>query len=564
MWALLSASVALSSLVMVGNANPLLVCLGLVVALLLYMHWGMIRALWYYRHVPGPLPLPLFGNALTFVRNPNIHLVYRDWQLKYGNCFKWFMGNGCVVVFLDVDACREVGLRKFSVFTNRDTAPPTARKFLPPTIQMTQQYGLLRAKDKYWKGMRSTANSIFHNVETLASFCPLMKETASELVERLAEVKEGEAIDIWRAFGDMTLDVIGSTVFGVRFNSVRSKGADAVKAARIVFANASVFGPTNPYLFLAMMAPSFMTPVLQVLARKFPTKRMQEQRWAVDFLGNVSAEMYELAQKENNNNKNNNDEDSKIETSSEADSSPAGMPSSYDFTGNSFLKLFINSHSRETGESLKKVEVVSQAFTFLLAGYETTANTLAQTVYLLCKHKDKERALINEIDRLEQQKEEDETSSELLKSHVYVEACVKEALRLVGPAPLVTRQAADQTVIGGKRIAKGTGVHLGIHSLHMNPQHFPSPSTFMPERFIPGSDVYELQNHKAFMPFGLGPRMCVASSFAMAEAKLALITLYRKYSFEHNPKHEYKNALSITLSPVNGIEVLVHKRKSNS
>merc|ERR1712072_193359 len=350
----------------------------------------------------------------------------------------------------------------------------------------------------------------------------------------------GEAIDIWRAFGDMTLDVIGSTVFG----------------------DSGPFG-SNPYMVIAGVAPASMTPVLQVLARKFPTKGMRENQWAVGFLNGVSDEMYELAQKENNNNKNKNDEDSKIETSSEADSSPAGMLS-YDFTGNSFLKLFINGHSRVTGESLKKVEVVSQAFIFLLAGYETTANTLAQTVYLLCKHKDKERALINEIDRLEQEKEEDETSSELLKSHVYVEACVKEALRLVGPAPLVTRQAADQTVIGGKRIAKGTGVHLGIHSLHMNPQHFPSPSTFMPERFIPGSKVYELQNHKAFMPFGLGPRMCVASSFAMAEAKLALITLYRKYSFEHNPKHEYKNSLSITLSPVNGVEVLVHKRKSNS
>jgi cytochrome P450 len=368
-------------------------------------------------------------------------------------------------------------------------------------------------------------------------------------------VKEGEAIDIWRAFGDMTLDVIGSTVFGVRFNSVRSKGADAVKAARIVFANSGPFG-SNPYMVIAGVAPSFMTPVLKLLASRFPTQGMRENQWAVAFLNDVSDEMYELAQKENNNNN-----DGKIETSSEADSSPAGMPSSYDFTGNSFLKLFINGHSRVTGESLKKVEVVSQAFIFLLAGYETTANTLAQTVYLLCKHKDKERALINEIDRLEQQQEEEETSSELLKSHVYVEACVKEALRMVGPAPLVTRQAADQTVIGGKRIAKGTGVHLGIHSLHMNPQHFPSPSTFMPERFIPGSEVYELQNHKAFMPFGLGPRMCVAWNFAMAEAKLALITLYRKYSFEHNPKHEYKNSMILTLGPSNGVEVLVHKRK---
>merc|ERR1712176_1603808 len=358
--------------------------------------------------------------------------------------------------------------------------------------------------------------------------------------------------------------------FGVRFNSVRGKGADAVKASRIVFANSGPFG-SNPYMVIAGVAPSFMTPLLKFLSRTFPTKGMKENAWAIEFLGNVSEEMYELAQKENQakkeegregGNESNAEEAEEAEEAKEAP--PAGVPS-YDFTGNSFLKLFINSHSRVTGESLKREEVVSQAFTFLLAGYETTANTLAQTVYLLCKHKDKEQALIDEIDRLKAKTKDCSSDplplAEELKSYVYVEACVKEALRMVGPAPLVTREAADHTVIGGKRVAKGSGVHLGIYALHMNPQYFPSPSTFMPERFIPGTETYDLQNHKAFMPFGLGPRMCVAWNFAMTEAKLALITLYRKYSFEHNPTHEYKNSLSITLSPVNGIEVLVHKRK---
>jgi len=193
MWAfLLASTVVLLALVLVTPAKgAVFFFLALVVALLLYMHWPMLRALWYYRHIKGPPPLPLFGNALTFVKNPNIHLVYEEWQKQYGPVFKWFMSNGCVIVFCDMDSIREVGLRKFSVFTNRDTVPSTAKKFLTPTIQMTQKYGLLRAKDKYWKGMRSTANSIFHNVETLSSFCPLMKETATELAERLAEVKEG-------------------------------------------------------------------------------------------------------------------------------------------------------------------------------------------------------------------------------------------------------------------------------------------------------------------------------------------------------------------------------------
>merc|ERR1712176_501337 len=334
--------------------------------------------------------------------------------------------------------------------------------------------------------------------------------------------------------------------FGVRFNSVRGKGADAVKASRIVFANSGPFG-SNPYMVIAGVAPSFMTPLLKFLSQTFPTKGMKENAWAIEFLGNESeAEEAEEAE-----------EGAKT-------ASPAGVPS-YDFTGNSFLKLFINGHSRVTGESLKREEVVSQAFIFLLAGYETTANTLAQTVYLLCKHKDKEQALIDEIDRLmaktEKDDEDGEPLAEQLKSYVYVEACVKEALRMVGPGAFLARLSSKDTEVGKQWIGKDTPLHMHTYSMHQNPKYFPSPSTFMPECFIPGTETYDLQNHKAFMPFGLGPRMCVAWNFAMTEAKLALITLYRKYSFEHNPTHEYKNSMILTLGPSNGVEVLVHKRK---
>merc|ERR1712176_603060 len=174
-------------------------------------------------------PWPLVGNLPSLVRG-NLHLVYMDFERKYGQRFKIFVGFQVVLVYSDVDSIREVGLRKFSVFTNRPSPPEKVLSLLDERQRDNQTYGILGAKDKYWKGIRSTSHSIFHSVETLSSFCPLMKETATELAERLAEVKEGEAIYIWRAFGDMTPDAIGRTVFGVRFNSVQRKGADAVKA----------------------------------------------------------------------------------------------------------------------------------------------------------------------------------------------------------------------------------------------------------------------------------------------------------------------------------------------
>ena len=105
--------------------------------------------------------------------------------------------------------------------------------------------------------------------------------------------------------------------------------------------------------------------------RLFPTQSMKQLVWAVGVLTKLSDEMFEDANKQ---------QQVKKEGKSEQDGH------------NNFLKLFINAHNRETGKRLSKDEVKAQVFTLLLAGYETTANTLAQTIYMLCKNKDKEQA----------------------------------------------------------------------------------------------------------------------------------------------------------------------------
>ena len=510
----------------------------------------MLLDLWRYRHVPGPLPVPVIG-TMWRTGGQNLHRTYLALERKYGRVFKLFYANKCVIVVFDVDSIREIGLRKFSCFTNRPAAPPKMMAVLSEKERQPQIHGMLFARDAYWKGIRSTAHSILHNVEQLSSFCPLMKETAEELADRLDKVKEGEPIDIWRAFGDMTLDVVGSTIFGVRFNCVQSKGADAVKAARIIFREAGLFGGSNPYLTLSFISPEFIIPVLKFFATRFPTQGMEKTKWARTYLNSISEEMYRLARQESA---------AGVADAPAGSNTTAAKADTYEYNGNSFLKLFIQGHNRETGQMFTKEEVLPQAFIFLLAGYETTANTLGYAIYLLAKNKDKERALIDEIDRLGEGKSDLPTVEEL-KSYEYLDAVLSEVLRITGPATLLVREASKDVVVGGHQLSKGTAVHMDIHGMHQNPEYFPDPDKFLPERFVKGSNLYDKQNHKAHMPFGLGPRMCVASNFALVEAKLALITLFKRYRFDHNPHHKYATRMGVTLGPVNGIEVLVHKRK---
>merc|ERR1712078_458887 len=77
---------------------------------LLYVHVPMIVSLWVYRDIKGPTPWPLVGNLPSLVRG-NLHLVYMDFERKYGQRFKIFVGFQVVLVYSDVDSIREVGLR---------------------------------------------------------------------------------------------------------------------------------------------------------------------------------------------------------------------------------------------------------------------------------------------------------------------------------------------------------------------------------------------------------------------------------------------------------------------
>lgn len=237
------------------------------------------------------------------------------------------------------------------------------------------------------------------------------------------------------------------------------------------------------------------------------------------------------------------------------ENAPAGLDIQY--VGENFLKLFLQNHNRETGEVLSKKEINAQAFIFTLAGYETTANTLAISLYLLAKNKEKETALINEIDRY---KSSELPSLEELKKYEYVEAVLKEGLRMFGPTPLTDRECSQNTEIKEHMIYKNSRVHIGIQNLHSNAKYFPNPDQFIPERFIPSSSVYKEQNHQAFMPWGLGPRMCVASNFALVEAKLALITLFRQFTFSLKSSDDLKFTFGVTRNPQNGVQVFVHKR----
>lgn len=125
--------------------------------------------------------------------------------------------------------------------------------------------------------------------------------------------------------------------------------------------------------------------------------------------------------------------------------------------------------NQDWGFGIRAVLLTGQAFIMMLAGYETTAAALSFTLFLLAAHPDKQQLLVEEVDRFSRDRA---PGLEDLEGMPYLDACLKEALRLYPPAPTHIREAARDCQLGGYRIRKGQWLGCAVYSMHRNPKYW--------------------------------------------------------------------------------------------
>src|SRR5262249_9394834 len=165
-------------------------------------------------------------------------------------------------------------------------------------------------------------------------------------------------------------------------------------------------------------------------------------------------------------------------------------------------------------QPMNLAEVRSNILTFLSAGHETTANTLTWSLFLLSQSQDWRKRVRDEAER-ELSGPEDAPVDRL----VVTKAGIEDTLRVYPPIAALSRSARGPDRLGEHNVKAGSLIVIAPYVLHRHRQLWHQPDVFDPTRFM--GDARRQVGRFAYLPFGVGPRICIGSSFALQEATIA-------------------------------------------
>ena len=207
----------------------------------------------------------------------------------------------------------------------------------------------------------------------------------------------------------------------------------------------------------------------------------------------------------------------------------------------------------EEGRPMSDVELRDELLTLLLAGHETTATTLSWAFHWLIEHPRSVTTIREELESVFGASVDPERVNKL----VYLEAFIKETLRLNPIIPIVARRLKEPTRIGGVDMPRGVMVAPCIYLAHRRPDVWTDPERFDPTRFLDRKiSPYE------HLPFGGGIRRCIGMAFAMYEMKIVLGTILQRFDFEKAPRYRSRVVRrGITFAPSEGMPVVIRRRR---
>jgi cytochrome P450 len=205
--------------------------------------------------------------------------------------------------------------------------------------------------------------------------------------------------------------------------------------------------------------------------------------------------------------------------------------------------LMAGAKDPDSGAVFPPDRLADQVATMIVAGHETTAVALFWSLYLLSGSSEIQKRLAAEVGSLNLTPDH---AAEALPSLVYTRAVVQEAMRLYPPAFTLARRAIAADIAGDVPVSAGGMVLISPWVLHRHRRLWTRPEAFDPDRFLPGAPP---PDRFAYLPFGIGPRVCIGAQFALTEATLVLATLIQTFHIERADDTPVTPRAIVTIQP---------------
>ncbi|XP_073988992.1 cytochrome P450 6k1-like isoform X1 [Rhodnius prolixus] len=485
--------------------------------LIIYWYTLLSRQLTYWKrkNVAHLKPLPIIGNLLPVVLMKNsAGDLYKEAYLKFPN--KKVVGlyelMKPVLVIKDPKLLERILVKDFHHFVDHGNM----------LNEGLFSNGLFQLSGTIWRSLRYKMSPAFTSGKLKMVFNGML-DCTEEMIN-LMKKHLHQDYEVQNALITFTIDVIANTVFGVQINDI---------IAREEFAKygTSIFNVT-PSRYMQMIMLMQMPKISKMLGFKFMNKdtekyfkriikqtfdqRIGGQNQRNDYLNHL-VKLKEKGVIE-------------IQTRDEDDA-------------------FLGLDEAPPAENVEITDEIlaGQAFQFLAAGFDPLFNTMMFVMFDMAsfpKTQEKARQEIKQVLEIH-----GGYSYKAIKEMTYLEQCIQETLRLHPLTPFLLRTCTKTyTTYFGLEIEPGQKIIIPLSALHIDPQHFPDPEAYIPERQPPNTS----KSNFTYLPFGDGPRMCIGLRFAMLELKLGLAKIIENFKFTLSPKTKLPldmNNLSFILMP---------------
>ncbi|XP_046985683.1 cytochrome P450 4C1-like [Schistocerca americana] len=467
-------------------------------------------------HIPGPKGWPLLGNTFEFGKGNALDILHNSIRLwkTYGSTYLVWLGTRPFIFLIDADEVETI------LSSPTHIKKSISYKFVEPWLGQ----GLLTSDGNHWRKHRKIITPTFH-FKILEEFINVFNSNGDVMIDLWKKKLNGPAFDIYSYVNLLTLDIINETAMGVSFNAQINSDSEYVHAVRSA-SDITLQRTFRPWLF-----PDFLFN-LSSLGKEWRKHLHVMKTTTQTIIQNKKLQMSTEQGKSGNPNNNDNDVGQRKRMA--------------------FLDLLLQSPDK-----LSDKEIEDEVDTFMFAGHDTTASCTSFALWALAKHADVQEKAYSEIRELFGDSDRPATFRDLQEMK-YLERVIKETLRLYSTVPLYARELDQELKIRNKLVPVGTTLVISTFHMNRNPEHFPNPETFDPDRFLP--ERMRGRHPYCFVPFSAGLRNCVGQKFALLEMKCTLSKVLRNFKLS-TPQDELVLSPEIVMKSANNIMVCVEPRK---